>query len=87
MDTSENVIDFEIVAELARQIFEDQLRLRTAGIEVRGWTPNRETGVIQMRVISDPVDAQEYVDETYGPGRIDVVLVGPAPATRTQGYY
>ena len=86
-ETSETVAGSESVAALTSQIFDDQLQIRAAGIEVRGWTPDRVAGTVQMRVASDPVVAQGYMDRTYGPGRVIVSPSVRAPATVTKSIY
>jgi hypothetical protein len=82
-DANDTLLDFESAVALTSKIFEDQLRMRTVGIDVRGWTPNRETGVVQLRVGSDQAHAQAWVDQTYGAGRVNVVRVGRPPASNT----
>ncbi|HUY60059.1 MAG TPA: hypothetical protein VMV16_10150 [Solirubrobacteraceae bacterium] len=81
-NTTETVGAFQRLAALTSQIFEDQLHIRAAGIEVRGWTPDRTAGVVQMRVASDPGAAQLYMDETYGEGRVIVTRTQRPPAAR-----
>ena len=81
-DTHETVVDYQSLAALTSQIFEDQLRIRAAGIEVRGWSPNHQTGLVQLRVASDQAEAQAWVDESYGIGRVEVIRTGRPPASR-----
>jgi hypothetical protein len=81
-DASETLVGYERLIALTSQIFQDQLQMRAAGIEVRGWTPDRAAGVVQMRVASDLAAAQAYMDETYGAGRVIVVRALRPPASR-----
>jgi hypothetical protein len=81
-NTTETLGAFQQLAALTSQIFEDQLHIRSAGIEVRGWSPDRTACVVQMRVASDPGMAQLYMDEVYGEGRVIVTRTQRAPAAR-----
>lgn len=78
---------YEQLLALTWQIRDDGERIEAAGIDLRGWGPNREKTAVSMRVASDAATAQRYMDAVYGPERIIVTHTDRPRPTRCAGSF